>query len=100
MLAQKFQRGRGILDGFCFIEALIERECFLPFGFALVSHIDAALLSPEQIGTDGYESVRRIPIANIAHVFVHAKDFLQDNDAWAKATGRQSHVRIKLAAVE
>jgi hypothetical protein len=66
----------------------------------LVRDVDASLLPPKQIGTDCDKSMRRIPIAHVAHELINAKDFLQHDHAWTIATGRQREVSIELATVE
>jgi hypothetical protein len=62
-------------------------KCFLPFGLRLVSDVDAPFLSPEEIGTNGDESVRRIPIADLAQVLIDAEYFLEDDNAGAVTAG-------------
>src|SRR5580765_6719440 len=100
MSAQKFNCGGGILDSLRFIQALIKRESLLPFRFRLIGHIDAAFLAPKQIGTNRHEAMRRIPVADLPHVLIDAKDFLQDDDAWPITAGRQSDMRVKFAAIK
>ena len=67
-------------------------KCFLPFGLRLVSDVDAAFLSPEEIGTNRHESVRRIPVADIAQVLIDPEYFLQDDNAGTVTAGGQSEI--------
>ena len=100
MLSQKLDRSRGILNCFHFIEALIKREGSLPFRFRSVGQLNAGFLSPKQVGANRNEAVRRIPIADSAHIFVDAEDFLQHDDARTVATRGQSHVSVEFSAIE
>src|SRR5205814_1244464 len=99
MFTQKIHRRRRIFDSFGFIKSLIQLKRLLPFGFALVSHVDAAFLPPKQIGTDRDKAVRRVPVAGVTHELIDAKDFLKDDDAGTIATRRQSDVGIEFPTV-
>src|SRR5438105_4903538 len=99
MLAQKLNRGRRVFDGFCFVQTLIELDRFLKVSIA-VRQLHPALLTPEKIGTNDDESMRRIPIGDAPQEFIHAKNLLQYDDPWAIPARGQSHVGIELAAVE
>ena len=92
MLSEEFHRGGRIFDSFPYIEALIKRKCLLPIGFRLVSQLNSRFLSPKEIGTQRDEAMRRMPITNAAHVFIDAKDFLQDDDAWTKPARRHREI--------
>ena len=100
MLAQEFN-GRGrILDRFCKVEALIKLKCLLPFRFGLIGQFNSRLLPPKQIRTDGDKSVRGIPITNLPHVGVDAKDFLQHDNARAITAGGQREITVELTFIE
>jgi hypothetical protein len=100
MLTQELHRGGRVFYRLRFIESLIKLKRFLPFSFRFVSNIDAGLLPPKEIRADGDKPVRRIPITNITHDLIHAKNFLQDDDAWPETAGRQRQVGAEFSAIE
>src|SRR5437762_14255753 len=99
MPAQELKRRSRVFHRFCFIEPLIELKCFLPFSLGLIRYVDASFLPPKQVRTYGHESVRRIPVAHLAHDLIDPKDFLQHNHAWPITAGRQSYMSIALVAI-
>src|SRR5437763_596584 len=99
MFTQKIHRSRRVFDSFGFVETLIKLKGFLPFGFALVSHVDAAFLPPKQIGTDRDKATRRVPVAGVTHELIDAEDFLKDDDAGTVAARRQSKIGIEFPTV-
>src|SRR5258706_4671440 len=99
MLAEKIDRGSRIFDGFGFIQTLIELYRLLKIGIA-VGQLYAALLPPEQIGTDRHKSMRCVPVSDAAQEFIDPKNLLQDNDPWAEARGRQRDVGVEFSTVK
>src|SRR5260370_6211273 len=100
MFAQKVDGRRRVLNCLRLIETLVERECSLPFRFCLISQLNAWLLPPKQIRTKRDKSMCGVPVTNLAHVFIDAKDFLQDDNARAIGARGQSKVAFQLSAIE
>src|SRR2546423_12616133 len=99
MLSQKVHGGGRIFDGLSFVQTLVKLDCLLKVIIA-VRQLDAPLLTPKQIWTNRDKAMRRVPICDAAQKFIHAKNFLQHDDARAKAARRQRHVGVELSTVK
>src|SRR5437667_2457589 len=63
MFAQKLHCRRRVCNSRYLVEAGIQRKGFLPFGFGLVSQLNAAFLPPKKIWTECHKAALSIPVS-------------------------------------
>ena len=87
---QRVDAGFDVGDACFGIEFAEKLEGFFQFFFGLIGDVDARLDAPEEIGAEGDEALSSEIIGDIAHDFIDAENFLNDEDAWLWAC---AHVR-------
>ena len=92
------QRRHHVADADIAIIGRIEREPFLPFLRGPAVEVDAGFLTPEQVGRDRDEPVRRKLAAGLTNILIHAEDLLEYNDNRRGAVRRPGDIGREFAA--